>query len=104
MFGTIRKHQTWLWAVIITMTIISFVYFFSPTQKMNGAGGATNYGTIDGKKITREEYADAQKEVYLRYYFSTGTWPKNEKNSNFDPMRETYFRLMLIHKMDDLGI
>src|SRR5258706_12655839 len=104
MFGTIRRHQTWLWAVIITLTIISFLYFFLPNQRMNNSGAALNFGSIDGKKITREEFADAQREVFLRYYFSTGTWPKNDKSSNFDPERETYFRLMLIHKMDDFGI
>ena len=48
MFGTIRKHQTWLWAVIITLTIISFVVFFSPYSKLNNErrGGLLKVSSI----------------------------------------------------------
>jgi len=35
MFGTIRKHQTWLWAIIITLTIISFVIYFGPQSRVS---------------------------------------------------------------------
>jgi len=107
MFGTIRKHQTWLWAVIITLTIISFVIYFGPQSKLNskGGGGAANYGSINGERITPEEYANTEREVSLRYFFMSGTFPSAEsKNSGFDPMRETYYRLLLIHKQKDFGI
>src|SRR6266404_3845489 len=107
MFGTIRKHQTWLWAVIITLTIISFVIYFGPQSKLNskGGGGAANYGSINGERITPEEYANTEREVSLRYFFMSGTFPSAEtKNSGFDPMRDTYYRLLLIHKQNDAGI
>jgi hypothetical protein len=106
MFGTIRKHQTWLWAIIITLTIISFVIFFSPYSKLNESRGPANYGSIFGKKITPEEYNQTLREVYLRYFFVTGNWPDGEeaKRRGFEPMRETYTRLFLIRKQEDLGI
>ena len=108
MFGTIRKHQTWLWAVIITLTIISFVIYFGPQSKLNsskGGGGTANLGSINGERITPEEYSDTEREVSLRYFFMSGAFPNEEtRKSAFDPMRETYYRLLLIHKQKDLGI
>ncbi|HOW80643.1 MAG TPA: SurA N-terminal domain-containing protein, partial [Verrucomicrobiota bacterium] len=77
MFGTIRKHQNWLWAIIITLTIISFVVFFSPYSKMHDATTGS-YGSIGGKKVTQEDYLKAQREVYLRYFFMTGRWPDQD--------------------------
>ena len=90
MFGTIRKHQTWLWAIIITLTIISFVYFFSPYQKMSNAGrGPANYGSVNGERVSEEDFANTRREVDLRYFFmSGGNWPdENAKNMGFDPLR-----------------
>ena len=53
MFGTIRKHQTWLWAVIITVIIFSFVIYFSPYSKMNDSRrGPVNLGSINGERIS----------------------------------------------------
>ncbi len=105
MFGTIRKHQTWLWAVIITLTIISFVIYFGPQSKLNSGrgGGTSNLGSINGERITPEEYANTEREVSLRYFFMSGNFPSAEtKNSGFDPMRETYYRLLLIHKQNGI--
>src|SRR5580765_3068382 len=106
MIGTIRKHQTWLWAVIITATIISFVWYFGPQSKVNtGRGGADNLGSINGERLTREEYGEAEREVYLRHFFTTGNFPNEDaRKSGFDPMRDTYYRLLLVHKQKDLGI
>jgi hypothetical protein len=104
MFGTIRKHQTWLWAVIITLTIISFVYFFSPYQKMNSGPGSINYGSINGERVSREDFIAARGEVYLSYFFSRGSWPEENKTPGFDPVRETYFRLLLVQKQKEYGI
>ena len=60
MFGTIRKHQTWLWAIIITLTIISFVIFFSPyTQMDNSRDSRTDFGSVLGRKVSRQDYINA---------------------------------------------
>jgi hypothetical protein len=104
MFGTIRKHQTWLWAVIITMTIISFVYFFSPYQKMTSGEGSANFGSINGQKITRENFGEARAEVYLYHFITYRSWPDEKKNPGFDADRETYFRLLLVQKQQEFGI
>jgi parvulin-like peptidyl-prolyl isomerase len=104
MFGTIRKHQTWLWAVIITLTIISFVYFFSPYQKMTNGPGSVNYGSINGERVNREDFIKARGEVYLSYFFSRGSWPEENKTPGFEPVRETYFRLLLVQKQKEYGI
>ena len=51
MFGTIRKHQNWLWIFIIAVTILSMIFW----QSQGGSGnqrGAGNFGSIDNKPIT----------------------------------------------------
>jgi hypothetical protein len=106
MFGTIRKHQTWLWAVIITLTIVSFVIYFGPQSRVSGGrGGTFNLGAINGSPITPEEYTEAQREVDLRYFFMSGNFPGEEaRRSGFDEQRETYYRLLLNQKQAELGI
>ena len=108
MFGTIRKHQTWLWAIIITLTIISFVIFFSPVSKLNnGRSAPVNFGSINGERISQEEYINARREQDLRYFFfmSGGRWPADDaKKAGFDVDRETYYWLLLIQKQNQLGI
>lgn len=106
MFGTIRKHQTWLWAIIITLTIISFVIFFSPYSKLNDSRqGPINLGSINGERVTEEQFIHARNEVFLRHYFSTGTWPDEEARKTGGQIeRETYQWLLLIQKQQQLGI
>jgi peptidyl-prolyl cis-trans isomerase D len=107
MIGTIRKHQTWLWAIIITITILSFVIFFSPVSKMNNSrGGPVNFGSINGERISPEQFIAASREVNLRYFFmSDGHWPGDDaKKMGFDTERETYQWLLLIQKQEQLNI
>jgi hypothetical protein len=106
MFGTIRKHQTWLWAIIITFTIISFVFLFSPYSKMDRGRGPARLGSIYGKAISEDRYVQAQRDVTLQFFFmSGGRWPDQDaKQSGFDPERETYQWLMLQQKAEQLGI
>ena len=58
MIGTIRKHSSWLWFVIIGATIISFLWWGAgPVTRNSGgrvAGGG--YGTIYGKEVTAEAF------------------------------------------------
>src|SRR4051812_5163100 len=109
MFGTIRKHQTWLWAIIITLTIISFVIFFSPASRVNSSGRAAgDFGSISGEKITMDDYLKAKQEVVLQYFFmSGGNWLNSEeeaKKMRFDVEQRTYARLFLIQKQEQMGI
>jgi len=107
MIGTIRKHSKWLWIIIIAATVISFVIFFSPNQRFSGRGGGgpANFGSINGERVSQEDFVHAQREVYLRYFFNYGAWPDQDaKRMGFDVERETYFRLLLIQKEKQLGI
>ncbi|HSY74644.1 MAG TPA: SurA N-terminal domain-containing protein, partial [Dongiaceae bacterium] len=108
MIGTIRKHSSWLWFIIITATIVSFVVFFSPSQRMggNGGGGEADFGKIYGKKVTTEDYRQIKNEFYLFYWFHNGfEWPgSNLKFTDTDIEREIYVRLLLARKAESLGI
>jgi len=106
MIGTIRRHQKWLWAIIITVTIISFVVFFSPTSNM-GPSAPTEYGTMNGRSIRRDEFIDAYHEAQLRYFFSNREWPDevdNPRQRGFDINREARSRLFLIDKLKEFNI
>lgn len=107
MFGTIRKHQTWLWAVIITLTVISFVVYFSPYSRVNSSSRrAGSYGSINGDKITEAQYRNAYREVDLHSFFmSGGHWlAEDKKRSEQDLEREIYQWLLLTWEQDRLGI
>jgi len=104
MFGTIRKHQTWLWGVIITFTIVSFVVMFSPYARMNNSRerGPVDYGTIHGRKITETEFLNAYREVNLRYLITSGRWPDEQARQTID--RETLEWAFLSRRQELAGI
>src|SRR5436190_9087769 len=105
MFGTFRKHQTWLWAFIIVVVSLSMVVFFS-----SDAGFSRNrmregdYGTISGRPITHEEYFNAHQEVKLAYFFQTGKWPTRDEASAGRLENETISRVFLIGKLKEMDI
>ena len=107
MIGTIRKHSTWMWIVIIAAIIITFVYWGAAPNKFDRGGGSrdANFGSINGERISQEDFASAQREIYLQYFFSYGDWPgPDAKRMGFDVESKTYFRLLLIQKEKQLGI
>jgi hypothetical protein len=107
MFGTIRKHQTWLWAVIITLTIISFVVFFSPYSRMNSGAARRrgSYGSINGQVITDQQYVDAYRETDLHSFLNSGRWlSEDRKRAESETERDIYQWLLLVQKQEQLGI
>jgi peptidyl-prolyl cis-trans isomerase D len=106
MIGTIRKHSKWLWVVIITLTVISFIYWGAAPSGVNRGGRAGgDFGKINGKIITPQEFQQAFNEFKLSYLFQRGTWPdKSASMSQKDMDQETYVRLFLLQKAADLGI
>jgi len=84
MIGTIRRHQTWLWGVIIVATIFSFVYYLSPSTRYSGGGqgyrdnSSLNLGSINGEPITPEQLRAAEKEASLFFRLRSGAWPASE--------------------------
>jgi hypothetical protein len=108
MIGTIRKHSGVLWGIIITATVISFVFWGAGPSRMTRGGGeyvSGDLGSIYGHKITLEAYRSAQAGFCLAYWRSSGEWPdKNPNLAGAELTREFYLRLMLIQKANDLGI
>ena len=106
MFGTIRRHQTWLWAVIITLTVISFVVYFSPYSRMNSSGRRPGaYGSINGDRITDQQWRNAYREVDLNTYLQSGRWlAEDKKRSDQDVERSIYEWLLLSWEQDRLSI
>jgi hypothetical protein len=88
MIGTIRRHQKWLWFLIIGATILTFTVYLSPTAKYGGGPGssapstAPNLGTINGEPITPDQLQAAIREAALYYFFRTGVWPSSEEQRN----------------------
>jgi hypothetical protein len=82
MIGTIRRHQQWLWGVIIFATIISFVTFLSPNRNQFGgrgsSGGSVDLGSVFGEPVKREDYFAAEREGRLFFRLRMGTWPDSE--------------------------
>jgi hypothetical protein len=103
MIGTIRKHSKLLWGIIIPILIISLFMFFLPHGSTGGMAGG-KYGSIYGREITAQQYQGALNEFQLFYLFHYGSWPKKANVSEMEMERETYVRLLLIAKADDLGI
>lgn len=108
MIGTIRKHSTWLWLVIIAATIVSFVIFFTPTSPMGGGrGGPTTIGSMDGRPIMTEDYLEARREARLGFFLrSQGAFPEdvNAAQYGFDLERETRSRLVLLAQLEELKV
>jgi peptidyl-prolyl cis-trans isomerase D len=116
MIGTLRKHQQWLWILIITVVIITFVIWFSPDAQWAGTKrarasdyvpqGTSRPVTINGKPISREEYARAYQETRLAYFMRTGgrEWPDNDENTLRSLERDAIYRVFLLHRIQDLDI
>ncbi len=110
MIGTLRKHQTWLWAFVIAAMSIGLVSYFTPTSSVGGAGGSSrprnkpDLGSINGQPVGQEEYADAWKEVRLASFLHGGKWPGNDEASNRRLESETLSRLFLLQKLKEMDI
>jgi hypothetical protein len=81
MIGTIRRHQKWLWMVIIVATIISFVYYFAPNSRNSSFQDtvSVNLGSINGEPITSEQLLAAEREGRILYRINYGEWPDTEE-------------------------
>ncbi|MEO6182499.1 MAG: SurA N-terminal domain-containing protein [Verrucomicrobiota bacterium] len=107
MIGTIRRHQQWLWIIIILAIIVSFVVYFSPTGKgVFEKGDSYNFGSIKNRPITRDEFQRAQNEIEIFYFLRFGKWLTREDavQTGFDLDRESYNRLLLIEKLKELNV
>jgi hypothetical protein len=105
MIGTIRKHQKWLWFVIIIAIVISFVWFFSPAATMPGDDSPkADFGSINGARITPKQFAQAQREARLGMFLNYRQWPKNDERMREILEQSTYQRLVVDAKLKQLNI
>src|SRR5678815_5507905 len=106
MFGTIRKHQQWLWILIITVIIISFVVFYTdrPGAFRRSRLDKPIFGSIAGKPISQEQFLDSFEEARLSHFMRTGgrEWPNNDDVEALE--RDAVFRVFLKQKVKDLDI
>ncbi len=107
MIGTIRRHQQWLWVIIILAIIVSFVVYFSPTKTgVFDRGDSYNFGSIKDRPITREQFRNAQNEIEIFYFMRFGKWLTREDSlqTGFNLERETYNRILLVEKLKELNV
>src|SRR5688572_17390266 len=105
MFGTIRRHQNWLWIVIIAIIVVSFVVFFSPDVSLTGGRRPTGeHGTINGQPVTDKDFFPAYHEARINHFFRTGQWPANDQSAEDTLRRDALSRVFLIGKLKELDI
>ena len=109
MFGTIRKHQQWLWIVIIAAIIVSFVIYFGPGQpSLSGltGGGQGEFGSFNGKPLTRETLGAFARQAQLagRLRFGDQVDSPQVRQMGFDVNREMYQRLFVDAKLKEFHI
>lgn len=92
-----------MWAVIITITIVTFVIWFSPDARWSGGRHtASGIGSIDGQRITMQQYGLARREVQLLYFLNFQKWPEADERAaqmGFDVDNETLTRLVRLAKV-----
>ena len=90
----------------LALTAISFVWWgAAPAQRGGGGRGGGDYGSINGQKVTQQQFYQQVNEFKLFYLFRYGTWPDKKSNLTQDDItREAYIRLLLVQKAADLGI
>jgi hypothetical protein len=105
MIGTLRKHNVWIWWIIIAATIIGFVGYLSPGRQF-GTGRPTSsvdLGTVNGEPISQKDFASAEREGRLFFRMRFGQWPDTEEK-----MRQVdsfaYQRLLLAAQLKQMNI
>jgi hypothetical protein len=102
MFGTIRKHQSWLWFFIIGLMVFTMIIWTNGGG--NGRKATGNFGAIDNKAISPTEMQQAENDASLMYLVQSHPhqWPEN--GTQFDLTRQSYQRLYLQRRLDEYNI
>jgi hypothetical protein len=107
MFGSIRRHQQWLWIVIATIVILSFLVFFSPDSQFTPVKTEkVDLGSFNNRPIEREEYLAALKEAKLNHFMRSGgrEWPGSDENARRGLERDAISRLFIIDRVKEMQI
>jgi len=104
MFGTIRKHQSWLWFIIIAVTCLGMI-LWQQQGSGNGQQRSGDFGAIDNKTITATEMQGAKNEAALMFYMRSSEWPDSAAaGKQFDWDQEAYKRLFLLRRLEQFNI
>src|SRR4030095_2497275 len=100
MFGTFRKHQTWLWAVIIAVVSITMVVFFSNNVSLFGTQttGKGAFGSMNGVPFNQTASYEARMETVLPCSVRTDQPPGGDEAASRRLESDTVPPLFLIHK------
>ncbi len=106
MFGTIRKHKTWLWVLIIAFVSVSMVAFFSDGSSLFDSNNRGNgdLGFIGTRAITTTEYLASLAELKTDYLLKTGQMPPSDENTQRTVEQQTIVRVFLDQKLKEMGI
>lgn len=107
MFGSFRKHQKWIWLLGVIVIIPSFVIFFSPNVDFDkvSAGKSYDLGSIEGRRITRDEYVPFYNEARLAHFVRAGgRWPGTDEATQNRLEGDALSRLLLVRKLKELSI
>lgn len=99
MIGTIRRHSTILWWIIVVAVIVSFVIFLNPSQSTYRSifgGGANERGSIGGRPVRVEDVRESIRQVRMMI-------GRRQVGEDVEA-KEAYRRLLVADKFRQLGI
>jgi hypothetical protein len=107
MTNTFRRHHKTIMWIIIVGTIVSFVYYLTPTARNTGGGGgyrgAVSVGSIDGEPITPPQFEAAEREASVALYMRGGKWPTPAQASEALP-EIAFQQLFIASKVKELNL
>ena len=108
MTNTFRRHHKTIMWIIIVGTIVSFVYFLSPTARNSGSMGvsrpAISHGSINGESITQQQFDGAMREARLLYRFYQGHWPTVKEEESQAMTNTAYQRLFIQGELKQMNL
>ena len=101
MIGSIRKHSNWLWAIIVTAVIASFVIWSDARGGRNSFDlGGSDFGKLYGRPITRDQVLKARTAAAVDDALRGG----RGRGASADNERQVAELMVLQAKVKELGI
>lgn len=101
MIGSIRKHSNWLWAIIVTAVIASFVIWSDAGGGRNSFDfGGSDFGKLYGRPITRDQLLKARTAVSVDDALRGG----RARGASADNERQVAELMVLQAKVKEMGI
>ena len=107
MTNTFRRHHKTIMWIIIVGTILSFVYYLTPTARNTGGGGgsfrAAPVGFIDGEPVSQSQYEVAWREAKVAIFMREHHWPTSQPTSQALPTI-AFQQLYIAAKVKELNL